>query len=100
MLISKIKKIEGGRVFVKDSVLDNCITEDGVDYYSMIVTLARGNNDIEGHKDVIERQIERMLEYRGIDFNKGEFDKAYHDFKKAKISKSAFAKTPYKYQYA
>ena len=47
MLISKIKKIFGGRVIVKDTAA----TEDAVNYYNLVVELSRGRNDIIGHRD-------------------------------------------------
>jgi len=89
MLISKISKIINGRVIVKDKV-----TIDAVNYYDIIVMFSRGRDDVKGHKELTKRQVQNLLGNRKVAFDESEFNKAYHEFKKARTSRSVFQKDP------
>ena len=69
------------------------ITGDKTDYYQMVVELARGENDIKGHREKIKKIAKRILEHHQQPFDEAEFDKYYAEWKKASINRMAFGKS-------
>ena len=73
----------GGKTKDSDKEIADFFTEDGADYYGAIVAIARRANNPQANKEFIKKELEPIMKAYKVEFDEGEFAKAYSEFRKA-----------------